>query len=403
MSASSTAAPLPLTTDGVVAVSASLASRLTTHRRVIHRRPELGFAEEATAAYVETVLDELSIAHRRVIGTGVVAVLPGGGPRSVAVRADMDALPVPEAAGRDGYRSEVEGLSHACGHDAHVAVALGLAELLAGSALPGTVVLYFQPAEEGPGGAAPMVDAGVLDDPAVEAVLALHVSTRHPTGTIAVRPGPFTASDDALDIVVHGVGGHAAHPETALDPLPIAAQIVTGLQQLMTREVDPMSPAVLTFGTVSGGTRRNVIAPSVRLQGTLRVLDPDLRPGLVRRIDAAAKGIGAAFGARVEVSHHPGYTSGVNDPGLCQVLRDAAAATVGDDAVVTAQPTLGAEDFFAFGADTGVPLAMFQLGVANPALGITAPNHSADFDVDEAALPSGVAVLAEAVRRLLVR
>ncbi len=400
--AAASAASRPLTTDGVIAVSRSLAGRVTAHRRHLHRRPELGFAEQATAAYIEAVLDGLGVAHRRSVGTGVVAVLPGGGRRTVAVRADMDGLPVPEAPGRFGYRSEIEGLSHACGHDAHVAVALGLAELLGATGLPGTVVLLFQPAEEGPGGAAPMVAEGVLDDPAPEAVLALHVSTRYPTGTIAVRPGPFTASDDAIDLVVHGVGGHAAHPETALDPVPVAAQIVTGLQQLMTREVDPLSPAVLTFGTVSGGTRRNVIAPSVRLQGTLRVLDPGLRAGLVRRIGEVAQGIGSAFGTRVEVQHVPGYPSGVNDAELCQVLEDAAVATVGEGALVAAEATLGAEDFFAFGA-TGLPLAMFQLGVANPSLGITAPNHSADFDIDEAALPAGVAVLAEAVRRLLVR
>jgi amidohydrolase len=390
-------------TDAITEGAAKLAETIRTHRRNIHRRPELAFDEHATAAYVESVLDDLGVPHRRVVETGVVAVVRGRGPGCVGVRADMDALPVPEAPGRDGYRSEVEGLSHACGHDAHVAVALGLVELLTGvEDLPGTVAFYFQPAEEGPGGAAPMVEAGVLDDPAPSAVLGLHVSSRHHSGVVAVRSGPSTASDDAFDITVEGVGGHAAHPEEAVDPVPVAAEIVSAVQQLVTREINPVTPVVFTFGSIHGGTRRNVIATSVALSGTLRTVHRANRERLIARIPQMCKLIAEAHRATVRVHHQAGYDVGVNDPALTDLVAGAARAVAGEQQVVVEQyPTLGGEDFYAFGA-TGLPVTMFLLGVANPERGIIAPNHSPGFDLDEDALPIGVAVFAETIRRLLV-
>ncbi|HWB73176.1 MAG TPA: amidohydrolase [Egibacteraceae bacterium] len=389
-------------TDSIRLAAAGLAEAVRTHRRALHRHPELGFAEHRTAEYVESVLDRLGVAHRRVVGTGVAAVVTGSGPGCVGVRADMDALPVPEAPGRAGYRSEIDGRSHACGHDAHVAVALGLAELLTSvEELPGTVALYFQPAEEGPGGAEPMVAAGVLDDPRPRAVVALHVSSRFPSGVVAVRSGPSTGSDDAFVITVRGAGGHAAHPETAVDPVPVAAQIVTAVQQLVTREVDPAHPVVVTFGSIHGGRRHNVIAESVVLEGTIRALHHADRELLCRRLSEVATGVAAVHRASAGVEIRHGYPVGVNDAALIGVIAEAARATLGDDRVIVAQkPSLGGEDFYAFGA-TGVPVAMFYLGVANPELGITAPHHSPGFDLDEAALPAGLAVFAETIRRLL--
>lgn len=375
---------------------------LRLHRRAIHRQPELGFAEHRTAGYIESVLSELGVPHRRVVGTGIVAVLEGSGAGCVGVRADIDALPVSEALGREGYRSEIDGVSHACGHDAHVAVALGLAKLLAGvDDLPGTVVLYFQPAEEGPGGATPMVAAGVLDDPAPQAVLGLHVSTRHPSGVVALRYGPATGSDDGFDITIHGAGGHAAHPDTAIDPVPVAAQIITAIQLIMTREVDPVTPAVCTFGSIHGGSRHNVIAPSVALQGTLRTVDEEVRALLVARIGEVAQGIASAHRAKASIAHRAGYDAGFNDPALSELVATSARSVLSEHRVLTeSKPSLGGEDFYAFG-NTGLPVSMFLLGVANPRKGIGAPHHSPDFDVDEAALPTGVAVLAETIRRLL--
>lgn len=390
-------------TDAILEGAAKLAETTRMHRRAIHRLPELAYDEYRTAAYIESALDELGVPHRRVVDTGVVAVVRGQGPGCVGVRADLDALPVPEAPGREGYRSEVEGLSHACGHDAHAAVLLGLAELLVGvEELPGTVVLYFQPAEEGPGGAMPMVEAGVLDDPAPSAVLGLHVSSRHQSGVIGLRSGPSTASDDAFDILVEGVGGHAAHPEEAVDPVPVAAEIVTAVQQLVTREVNPVTPVVFTFGSINGGTRRNVIATSVALSGTLRTVHRANRQLLVTRIPQMCRAIAEAHRATVRVRHQPGYDVGVNDPALTDLVAEAARAVAGEQRVVREQyPTMGGEDFYAFGS-TGLPVNMFLLGIANPDLGITAPNHSPEFDLDEDALPTGVAVFAETIRRLLV-
>ncbi len=390
-------------TDAIRAAAADLSDRVRDHRRAIHRHPELGFAEHRTAAYVESVLAELGLPSRRVVGTGVVAVVRGDGPGCVGVRADLDALPVTEAPGRDGYRSQVEGVAHACGHDGHTAMVLGLAELLVrADRLPGTVALYFQPAEEGPGGAAPMVAAGVLDDPAPSAVLGVHVSPRQPTGVVALRPGPSTGSDDAFFIDVIGKGGHAAHPDSAIDPIPIAAQVVTALQQVLTREVDPVRPAVFTLGVIRGGTRHNVIAPSVRLEGTLRTVSQADRERLVRRVAEVARGTAATHRAVAEVEHRRGYPVGVNDPDLTALVTEAARAVLGDRRVVALpDPSLGGEDFYAFG-DTGLPVTMFTLGVADPAAGRAAPLHSPDFDLDEAALPAGVAVFGEAVRRVLV-
>jgi amidohydrolase len=377
-----------------------LFERLRTHRREVHKQPELGFTEHRTAAYIESVLDEIGIAHRRVVGTGVVGVIRGDGAGCIGVRADMDALPVPEAPGREQYRSRVEGISHACGHDAHIAILLGLAELLTGiDQLPGTVVLYFQPAEEGPGGARPMVAAGVLDDPAPQAVIALHVSSRHPAGTVAVRSGPITASSDQITITVNGSGGHAAHPEAAIDAVPIAAQIVLAVQHFLAREVDPVRPVVVTFGKIYGGTRHNVIANSVTLDGTMRAVHQHTRELLCRRVPEIAQAVAATHRASATVKLTPGGPVGYNDPSLTQFVAASSRAILGQERVVDEpDPTLVGEDFFAFGA-TGLPVSLFWLGVANPTLGITAPAHSPEFDLDETALPAGVQVFAEIVRR----
>lgn len=393
---------MELTTETIAEGARALEDRLRSHRRTIHRHPELAFEEHRTAAYVEEVLDDLGVPHRRVVGTGVVAVLAGRGSRCVAVRADMDALPIEEAPGREGYRSEIPGVSHACGHDGHVAVGLGLAELLSDvHDLPGTVALYFQPAEEGPGGAAPMVEAGVLEDPAPSAILALHVAASQPSGVVAVRPGAVNAANDTVEITVEGRGGHAAHPDEAVDAIAVAAQIVTAVQHIVSREIDPVRPAVVTFGEIHGGDRENVVASRVRLRGTVRTLQSEVRTHIRKRLTEIADGVARAHRASATVDVEPGYPAGYNDPALVDLVAESAREVLGGARVVTPdEPSLGSEDFFAFGA-TGLPVCMFRLGVADPGAGIGAPHHSPGFDLDESALPAGVAVLGEAVRRLL--
>jgi amidohydrolase len=372
------------------------------HRRAIHRHPELAWNEHGTVDYVESVLSDLGIPSRRIVGTGLIAVIEGTGGRTVGIRADMDALPVPEAPGREGYRSVNDGASHACGHDAHTAIALGLAELLStASDLPGNVVLYFQPAEEQGGGARPMVMAGALDEPTPDAVLALHVAPHHPAGTVSVRSGPVVGSFDEVKLTVKGVGGHAAHPESTIDPIPIAASIVMATQQLVSREIDPMHPAVITYGAIRGGSRANVIGPEVELLATLRALYPETRELLLDRLLEMARGIASAHRATLATDVARGYPAGSNDDALAQLVGAAGARVLGPQSVVQeAHPSLGSEDFFEFGA-TGIPVCLFRLGVGNSARGITASLHSPEFDLDEAALSTGAAVMAESIRQIL--
>jgi amidohydrolase len=255
-----------------------------------------------------------------------------------------------------------------------------------------------------------MVTAGVLDDPLgsetprtprPQAVIALHTSSRHPTGVVAVRNGPSSASDDMVTITVHGSGGHAAHPDRAIDAIPVAAQIVLAMQQFVSREVDPVQPVVVTFGTIQGGVRHNVIAPEVMLTGTMRALHEHNRELLLRRVPEIAHAVAATHRARATVEIMRGYPAGFNSPGLTEMVIESARSVLGPERVMTEpDPTLGGEDFFVFGA-TGLPVSMFLLGVANPERGIDAPHHSPSFDLDEAALPAGVAVFAETVRRWL--
>ena len=278
----------------------SLVARVVELRRTIHRRPELGFEEHETAALVERELDALGIEHRRVATTGVVGIVRGEKPgHTVALRADMDALPLTERTGLT-FASEIDGKMHACGHDAHTAMLLGAARALAADrrSLSGTVVLIFQPAEEGPGGALPMLEQGVLDDPKVEAIAMLHVDVRLEAGSVGITPGPVNASTDELYLTVRGKGGHGAYPHTAVDAIPAAAAMVLALQNIAARETDPLQSVVVTIGTIAGGYRNNIIADAVEMTGTLRALIRDIRDGLETRVGRIVDGIAGLQRAR---------------------------------------------------------------------------------------------------------
>jgi amidohydrolase len=385
-------------------------ARVVGWRRHIHRHPELSNREFETAALVAEELGRLGLEVRRgVAHTGVVGVLRGAREEPVvALRADMDALPVTEETGlpfassvRTTYLGHEVGVMHACGHDAHTAILLGVAEVLAGvrEQLPGTVVFLFQPAEERPppgesGGARLMLEEGALDDPAPAAIFALHAVSQHPVGTLGYRSGGAMASSDRMRILVHGRQTHAAYPWRGVDPVAVAARIVLQLQAIPGREIDARLPSVVSIGAIHGGVRHNIIPGTVELLGTIRSLDPQARFELHRRVRRTAESIAASAGARadVEIDVENGYPVTLNDPALVRRMLPTLERVA--PRVVEALPRTGAEDF-AFYAEQ-VPGFYVWLGVRPPDVAAeeAASNHSPRFFVDERALPLGVRVLA---------
>ena len=364
-------------------------------RRAIHRHPEGGFAEFQTAALVEKTLASCGIPARRVAKTGVVGVLDGTGPgRVVALRADMDALELDEGTGAT-YASGVPGLMHACGHDAHTAILLGAARLLSGrrASLPGSVVFLFQPAEETTGGALPMIEEGVLEDPRVDAVFGLHVGIDLPCGEVSVSEGTVHAASDMFDVTVTGRGCHGAPPHEGVDAVAIAGQVLCSLQSVVSRSVDPLEPSVVTVGTIRGGSARNVLAETVEMGGIIRNRSAGVRKGVRERVRAIVEGTAASLGGRAEIRITEGYPCLVNDPGMARLVKATATGLLGAGKVRPAtRPSMGVEDFAYFSGER--PGAFFYLGAGNPAKGIIHPAHSPRFDIDEDALPVGAAMMA---------
>jgi len=390
--------------------AAELEQRVVTWRRDIHQHPELSNREFRTARLVAEQLEELGIEVRRGIAhTGVVGVLRGGRPGpAVAMRADMDALPVTEEVDvpfasrvRTNYLGREVGVMHACGHDAHTAMLLGAAAVLAGlrERVPGTVVFLFQPAEEGAppgeeGGARLMLAEGALDDPRPGAVFGLHVSPQHGVGEIAYRPGGAMASSDRLAITVKGRQTHAAYPWLGVDPIAVASRIVLALEAIPARRVDARIPAVVSIGSIHGGVRHNIIPEEVELLGTIRALDEALRRDLHEKVRSTAVAIARSADAEADVDIALGYPITTNDPELTAQMLPTLERIAGRDRVVLALPRTGAEDF-AFYQERAPGLYLW-LGARPPDVSEdeAAPNHSPRFFVDEAALPLGVRTLA---------
>jgi amidohydrolase len=357
-------------------------------------------AERRTAAVVEKALRRMGLRPRRCAGTGVLADVAGRTPgRTLLLRADMDALPIREVPGR-AYGSAVPGVMHACGHDGHTACLLGAAERLA--ARPpgsGRVRLAFQPGEEGADGARAMVRGGALRAPVPDAAAGLHLWIQLPAGKVAVLDGPCMAAVDRFEIRIHGRGGHAAYPHVAVDPVVIAAQVVTSLQTLVSRRTDPRDAVVLTVGRMQAGTAFNVIPGEAVLEGTVRTYREDTRRRIARELRRLAEGTARASGARAEVRHEFQLPPTVNDPGLAALFREAAADVVGRRNVVRAEPSMGGEDVgILFGRNPG---AFAFLGCRNARRGIVHEHHHPAFDIDEAALPLGRDLLEAVARRYL--
>ncbi|HEV3152603.1 MAG TPA: M20 family metallopeptidase [Candidatus Baltobacteraceae bacterium] len=367
-------------------------ARVVELRREIHRHPELGFEETRTQALVEAELKSIGVEHRRIAKTGVVGIIRGAKPgRTAGLRADMDALPITERSG-EPFASEVAGKMHACGHDAHTAMLLGAARVLQNMRgdLHGNVVLLFQPAEEGPGGAQPMIDEGALDDPKVDAVAMLHVDVRLSAGEIGITPGPVNASADEFYVTVEGRGGHGAYPHMAGDTIPATAAMILALQNIAARETDPLKSVVVTVGTINGGYRNNVIADEVKLSGTFRAHDPEIRRGLETRARRILDGVASAYGVRAKLDVIYGYPPVVNNAELAENFARFMRAQP-NVKVEHPAATMGGEDFAYFAQR--VPGVQIRLGVRNDAAGITHSGHSAQFRIDEAALPVGVQTL----------
>jgi hippurate hydrolase len=372
---------------------ARLIAWMTDIRRQIHQYPELALQEFHTAGFLTTKLDELAIPYKKdIAGTGIMAVIGQDktGVPTVALRADMDGLPITEKTGLP-FASQNAGVMHACGHDGHMAMLLGAAALLTRKPrLPGRVVLVFQPAEEDMGGAEKMIAEGVLAG--VQAIFGGHIERHFAVGEIAVQPGLICAFTDEFTIAVSGPGGHAAKPHESADCIVAASFLVTSIQTLVSRETNPVYPAVVTIGKINGGTAANVIADRVVLEGTIRTTDPAARENIFAGLGRMVKAVQDLFNARTDLRFTAGYPPVINDPAMTEMARQAALQTVGETGVkMQPHPSLGGEDFSFFLQQ--VPGCFARFGAGRPDLP-HANAHSSTFDFDERVLPIGAEYLA---------
>lgn len=378
---------------GSIEVPERVVSDVVALRRDFHMHPELGFEEHRTAGIISERLRRLGYeVYTGIAGTGVVGVLQGTQPgRTIMLRADMDALPIIEENDR-AYRSCTEGKMHACGHDGHVAILLGSAELIASGKerLLGRVCLVFQPAEEGHGGARVMVEEGLIERFGIERAYGLHLNAKYATGVIGVREGPFYASSDSIEIDVLGKGGHGSAPHDAIDPIYTAANFITSVQQIVSRHVDPLEPAVVTVASIHGGTTHNVIPRTVRMLGTVRAFSDEVRSAMPTRIERVLKSCCQAMGASYDFKYLWRYPVTSNDPHQARYVHALAEQVVGADRVVTADKLTGAEDFSFFAQK--VPSCFYTVGASTDP-SAASPHHSSTFDIDEGALATGVAMM----------
>ncbi len=373
-------------------------------RRQFHKTPERMFQEVKTCRRIKELLREMNIEHYGYEDmTGVVALLPGGKPgRTIALRADIDALPIEEQT-LVAFKSRNPGMMHACGHDAHTSIMLGVARYLIESGLikklKGNIKFVFQPAEEGDGGAEPMIKRGVLEEPHVDCILACHVQPGLPVKTAGLHHSQSHASSDPFHLIIKGKGGHGGHPNEAIDPIVAGAYFVTTLQTIVARNVDPLETAVVHVGKFAAGKAGNVIPGQAELAGGIRALTPSVRELLLRRLQDVVKGVEVNFGVTCELTIHKGYPPCTNDPEVCKFMHDIGVHVLGAENIRYLKPSTGAEDFAFFAMAR--PSTMIMLGCGNEEKGIVHPLHSAHFDLDERVLDVGVKIFTEAVCRYL--
>jgi amidohydrolase len=379
----------------------SLQAQLCRWRRQLHQRPELGFEEVLTAQFISHKLTEWGIEHHNgVAKTGIVAMISGNQPGPVlAIRADIDALPIHELNEVD-YRSQHDGKMHACGHDGHVTIALGTAYYLwqHRDSFAGTVKFIFQPAEEGPGGAKPMIEAGVLHNPEVDAIIGLHLWNNLPLGTVGVRQGPLMAATEFFHCTIQGRGGHGAIPHQTVDSLVVGAQVVNALQTIVARNIDPLESVVVTLGQFNAGTAVNVIADTARLSGTVRYFNPQYQDFIPQRLEQIIAGVCQSHGATYDLDYQSLYPPVINDATMTELVKSAALMVIETPAgIVPECQTMGGEDMSFFLQEK--PGCYFFLGSANPDKGLAYPHHHPRFDFDETALGIGVEIFIRCVEK----
>ncbi len=365
------------------------------NRRHLHQNPELSFEEYQTSAFVKQKLDELNIPYQTMANTGVVGIIKGelASDKVIALRADMDALPITEVEGRS-YGSQNPGVMHACGHDVHTSSLLGVAKILQHlkSSFGGTVKLIFQPGEEKlPGGASLMIKEGVLRNPEPSAVIGQHVMPFIEVGKVGFRSGQYMASCDELFMTVRGRGGHGAQPHQNIDPIAITAQIITGLQQVVSRFADPRIPTVLSWGKIIGNGATNIIPDEVYLEGTFRTFNEEWRADAHQKMVKMAQGIAESMGASCDFEVRKGYPFLVNEPKLTENARSFAKEYLGDDNVVELELWPAAEDFSYYSQEANA--CFYRLGTGNKEKGILSAVHTPTFDIDENALELSIGLM----------
>ncbi|MEG0773354.1 M20 family metallopeptidase [Clostridium sp.] len=365
-------------------------------RRDFHRNPELGFELTRTSQKVKEFLEREGIEYRIVAETGIVAIIRGemfsSNTKTIAIRGDMDALPLLDKK-NTLYSSKSIGKMHACGHDAHTTMILGAAKILnaAKSQLKGNVKLFFEPAEETVGGARLMIEQGVLEEPTVDAIIGCHVDEGLPVGTIGIKPGVAYAASNPFTIKIYGKGAHGASPHKAIDPIVIGSNVIMALQTLVSREVNPTSPAVITIGTFNGGTAQNIIPEEVSISGIIRTMKLEDREYFKNRLREIVQGIVTTFRGSCEIQIDESYPCLYNDDEMYKFFEKVAISTLGQEKVtLVKEPTMGVESFAYFSLKK--PSMFYWLGCGNKEKGIVHPAHSSMFDIDEDCIPIGVAL-----------
>lgn len=385
--------------DDIKSLVGKHSEKIVQLRRDLHRIPEPAYTESKTAAYVADYLGHLGLAVKTGIAKfGVLGAQTFDEPgKTLMLRSELDALPVSEETGLP-FASTHTGAMHACGHDGHMAMVLGAATVLAEltDKLSGRINFVFQPAEEGPGGAKPMIDEGVMDNPRVDYALGCHLWPAIDQGTVGVKAGPLMAAMDRFDLTIKGTGGHGAMPHLCIDALDVGTQVVNALQRIVSRQMNPLSPTVVTVGQFESGTTFNVIPETAHLSGTTRTFDPDIWKSWPQRIETVVSGICQAMGAAYELDYQPGYPVTANDAWMASEIKAVAESVVGPDNVIIPEPTMGGEDMsFFLERSQG---CFFFLGVGREG---GAPLHNPRFDFDESVLLTGVEMYCRAAIRLL--